>query len=547
MDESYIDDCLLQELKETEVMDISRDSPAMKKLKSQPPHERSLPEDSDCVLAGLTSTPTSHTDSPGPDTTVTTLASALKHSTPNEFHQSPQAGSPQVVQPTEHVRVGPFKALPLGVKLDSDEQNNSGFSYNNFPHSDFEKSVLNSNVLSDVEAFEMDSMTASFMDVSFADAPVEVNPLLSESLKEAAAAVAADDQETESPEFLLKSPENESPRLRRLSVAKGFRKVELSPPLLSSSSEDEDENEFTPPTTRLSLTKECAYFQNTQSLKVFGSEFYIRNVTTVDRVPASAFRSDEAIGFGVNITQPYNHSVSTGIGSRILGLGRSRSAHQTKPFHHSIVFCNGSTKTIWLYQWKGREASGLGVLMKKINSISASMAVIEAKKKINILLRNSNLKFHELPSGQIWDPEIAHWLLRSDNDNGNSLDDMIQMWLTQEELKTFLEFKHSRRYNSGTWLTTEVEEALISWKLMQILQVKLSDAYLWDHFLRIEMPSLRPVLLMERNGFKVSQPELQRLKDVLEFHVAVLELSAYRIAGRQLNLSSSKDITEASQ
>ena len=62
--------------------------------------------------------------------------------------------------------------------------------------------------------------------------------------------------------------------------------------------------------------------------------------------------------------------------------------------------------------------------------------------------------------------------------------------------------------------------------------------------LEIEMPSLRPLMLMEMNGFGLNSVELDRMKKVLDFKAALLELRAYQLAGRQFSLSSPKDIRQ---
>jgi DNA polymerase I-like protein with 3'-5' exonuclease and polymerase domains len=49
---------------------------------------------------------------------------------------------------------------------------------------------------------------------------------------------------------------------------------------------------------------------------------------------------------------------------------------------------------------------------------------------------------------------------------------------------------------------------------------------------------------MEMNGFGRDSAELDRIKTVLDFKMAVLELRAYQLAGRQFNLSSPKDIRQ---
>lgn len=58
------------------------------------------------------------------------------------------------------------------------------------------------------------------------------------------------------------------------------------------------------------------------------------------------------------------------------------------------------------------------------------------------------------------------------------------------------------------------------------------------------MPSIVPLLLMEMNGLGLDSCQLGKLKRVLQFKSALLELKAFQIAGRQFNLNSPKDIKQ---
>jgi len=49
---------------------------------------------------------------------------------------------------------------------------------------------------------------------------------------------------------------------------------------------------------------------------------------------------------------------------------------------------------------------------------------------------------------------------------------------------------------------------------------------------------------MEMNGFGLDSNQLSKLKRVLQFKSALLELRAFQLAGRQFNLNSPKDIKQ---
>lgn len=65
-------------------------------------------------------------------------------------------------------------------------------------------------------------------------------------------------------------------------------------------------------------------------------------------------------------------------------------------------------------------------------------------------------------------------------------------------------------------------------------------------FAEIEMASFLPIMLMEINGFAFNASEFERLKTILKFHSAVLELKAFHAVDRHFNFASPKDIQRVS-
>lgn len=63
-------------------------------------------------------------------------------------------------------------------------------------------------------------------------------------------------------------------------------------------------------------------------------------------------------------------------------------------------------------------------------------------------------------------------------------------------------------------------------------------------YLATEMPSTMPLVLMELNGLGLDTNKLGKLKRILQFKSALLELRSFQLAGRQFNLNSPKDIKQ---
>jgi len=60
------------------------------------------------------------------------------------------------------------------------------------------------------------------------------------------------------------------------------------------------------------------------------------------------------------------------------------------------------------------------------------------------------------------------------------------------------------------------------------------------------MNTVKSLILLELNGFGVNNVDLKLAKHGLQFRMAVLELRAFQIAGKQFNLSSPREIDHVS-
>lgn len=84
----------------------------------------------------------------------------------------------------------------------------------------------------------------------------------------------------------------------------------------------------------------------------------------------------------------------------------------------------------------------------------------------------------------------------------------------------------------------------LQFKLIALKTIKVCFKIQLYLFLDTEMPSIMPIMLMEMNGFGMDSTELSRMKKVLQFQSALLEVRAFELAGRQFSLSSPKEIRQ---
>jgi len=561
MESDYIDPEIIitHDEEGMEVLNNSVIIPTVQKNDSSRIHQTFRDDSADPILSGFCNTPRIQLDSPV--TTVTALVSALKHSTPVQN---------QIDSPTRAEMANQKSAIiPVQMKTDEDQEIDEFDYEKEFLHSKFDTSVFLTpadDVEAEAEGY-MHLLTTSFMDVSLdfsSNDEAEAAPglrlekqqetdervLLSESILAAAAAIVAEDDDSDSsiecfppspPErTVFPRPPGTSEQLSTSRVDK--LSVSVHPDPIPS---DDDEDAFEVFTLKNRLTPNRNYFQQQSVIHVFGREFKVNKILRPELLPENAFRSKEAIGFGLTVAPPPPRRMSNGIGNRVLGRRPSMSTRIEKT-PHSLAFCNASTDTIWTYEWNVGDEGGLRVLMKKFASTSSALSILSAKDKFKLLLENSQVQLSQLPNEKrIWDPKIGQWLLRFDEDRAISQDEMVRLWIDPEDARQLHSYRGQSRLSGK--MEKGVVEALIGWKLMEVLREKLTVAGLWEHFLEIETQSTRALLLMELNGFKINPVELQRIKEMLEFNEAILELSAYRIAGRQFNMSSSKHISQVFQ
>ncbi|ODN05968.1 DNA polymerase theta [Orchesella cincta] len=298
--------------------------------------------------------------------------------------------------------------------------------------------------------------------------------------------------------------------------------------------------------------------QGAEQSKVFEAivgkqKLIARVVESVNVIPSEFFAQAQFIGLGLKLI-PQKKPPSTlrmGIGARVIGKKLSSTfANPNEDLWHSLAMYNGES-TIWILHWKNdggltvrsnNEKGGstgkakLDALLSRLEVCNCALAMFETKDKLRNLLKQCGSEIlAKLPPGErLWDPSVARWMLESDEEERNmSKHKLIEDYVSED----------NNIITKLGW-SKEIVEAFYVWKVMHALKNKLHSSNLWNHFTKTEMPSILPLLLMEMNGFGLDSAQLAKLKRVLQFKTALLELRAFQLAGRQFQLASPKDIKQ---
>ena len=88
------------------------------------------------------------------------------------------------------------------------------------------------------------------------------------------------------------------------------------------------------------------------------------------------------------------------------------------------------------------------------------------------------------------------------------------------------------------------EDADITYRLYELFSSRLQEEGLGELFRTLEMPLVEILAEMELAGIRLSPRVLEQYRDELEAELAKLEAEAYRLAGRQFNIRSTKELQQ---
>lgn len=151
--------------------------------------------------------------------------------------------------------------------------------------------------------------------------------------------------------------------------------------------------------------------------------------------------------------------------------------------------------------------------------------------------------------GPLFDTMIAHYLVQPDLRHG--MDYLAEIYLKYktihyEELvggkgKSQLPI---RQIELQKLCDYAAEDADITFRLKQILAVELREAGLEQLFYEIEMPLLRVLAVMERNGVRIDSDALRLSSEVLTGEMIEIEKEIHELAGVSFNVSSPAQVGE---
>ncbi len=88
------------------------------------------------------------------------------------------------------------------------------------------------------------------------------------------------------------------------------------------------------------------------------------------------------------------------------------------------------------------------------------------------------------------------------------------------------------------------EDADLSWRLYKKLSEKLDDAIIQNVLQKIEVPLIKVLAEMEKNGIKIDIKFLNKMSQELELKIENLELKIYKLSGQEFNVASPKQLKE---
>lgn len=176
----------------------------------------------------------------------------------------------------------------------------------------------------------------------------------------------------------------------------------------------------------------------------------------------------------------------------------------------------------------------------------ASRGLFDSKKSEEVLLLLPNSQFKE----DYLSPKIKigfelKKLIKNLWEGGRDLlppyfDLSVAFWLLEPDFKNYEPEEVFKNFLSKEWSGTaaNIEEAY------DFCKKKIDEFELSDVFNNIEMPLLRILAEMEKNGIGISLDKLELLREKIEKRLDELGKEIYKLAGEEFNINSPKQLRE---
>ena len=208
----------------------------------------------------------------------------------------------------------------------------------------------------------------------------------------------------------------------------------------------------------------------------------------------------------------------------------------------SICFENSKAYYIPIRHYIGKQLSAKEVL-------TAIKPILEDDKKYFI---GHNIKFDYMIfqnegieiANLYFDTMIASYLL-SPEEHRHNLDTVSQRYL-HHKMIPIEELIGKKGKNQMSFTETLIkdateysgEDANVTYRLWKILEKKLAEFDMQELFFKIEMPLIKTLANIERNGISVDQIFFAKLSKELEVKLAILQRDIHQIAGEIFNIDS---------
>lgn len=152
-------------------------------------------------------------------------------------------------------------------------------------------------------------------------------------------------------------------------------------------------------------------------------------------------------------------------------------------------------------------------------------------------------------AGEMFDTMLAHYLLQPEQ--RHNMDDMAETYLGYRtiHIDELIGPKGKGQKSMRDLPPAEVyeyaaEDADVTLKLKNLLEPKLHEAGVWQLFSEVEMPLVRVLASMERNGVRLDTDSLKETSQILTARMNDIEKEIYQLAGEEFNIASPRQVGE---
>ena len=207
-----------------------------------------------------------------------------------------------------------------------------------------------------------------------------------------------------------------------------------------------------------------------------------------------------------------------------------------------LAFSWKSGEGYYVFINEGDEQRVLDLFKPLFNNESTTKIGQNLKYDINVLV-----KYGVSVKGKLFDTMMAHYLLQPDLKH--NMDFLAETYLNYRpvSIETLIgkkgkNQKTMREVEKAELVKYAVEDADITWQLMEKFSLLLDQKEVRELFENIEMPLIHVLSKMENNGVALNAETLKEFSIELEAEIDKLEKSVIEKAGEEFNVSSPKQL-----